>query len=162
MKKTTLETYGNNFPTDKIKRIEIPLFTQTNNAIQTGVKYFFPENPVIDDNEILGIEANIRTINFINGDIADQTKNIVDQLSAKFIYLTFYNLNSEEIFYNLPLRSFFTINENNITITTQTLQKRIKPFQGRIKTRQCFAIVPANITIPAFNNIFLSLSFFYK
>jgi hypothetical protein len=162
MKNTMQKTYGNNYPTNKIKRIEIPLFTQDNTAIQSGIKYFFPENPVIDKSNIVGIEANIRTINFINGDISNQTKNIIDQVTAKFVYLTFYDQNNEEIFYNVPVRSLFTINENNILITTQTLQKRIKPFQGKIKTRNCYAYVPANVTAPGFNNIYLSLTFYYN
>ena len=152
----------NNYPTDKIKRIQVPLFTQENNTLQSGLKYFFPENPVIDNSGIVGIEANIRTVNFINGDISDQTNEIITQLAAKFIFLCFYNQNNEEIYYNLPLRSLFTINENNILITTQTLQKRIKPFQSKIKTRSCYAYAPANITVPINTNIYLSLTFFYK
>ena len=51
MKNTNLETYGNNYPTDKIKRIQVPLFTQENNTLQSGLKYFFPENP---DNLLCG------------------------------------------------------------------------------------------------------------
>ena len=160
MKNTNLETYGNNYPTNKIKRIEIPLFTQENAQLQTGVKYFFPENPTIDQNEILGIEANIRFLAFINPDIADQTKVQLDQTTAEYLYLVFYNSNNEEIYYNLPVRSLFTVNQP-LEITPK-LQKRIKPFQSRIKTRSCYAYVPANVPAPAFNNVFLSLTFFYK
>jgi hypothetical protein len=160
MKSLQVETYGNNYPTDKIRRIEIPLFTQQNEQLQRGLKYFFPENPTIDQSEILGIEANLRMLAFINSDISDQTKVQVDQSTANFLYLVLYNQNNEEIYYNLPVRSLFTINEP-FEITPK-IQKRIKPFQSRIKTRMCYAYVPANVPAPVFSNVTLSLTFFYK
>lgn len=165
MKNTNLETYGNNFPSPKIKRILVPLYTQENPALQAGIKYFFPENPAIDRSSIIGIEANIVLEtrgggNPIAGDIADQINNITRQSIADTLYLVFFDENNAELFYNVPLRSLFTIDPLSTSLTK--LQKRIKPFMGKIKSRSCYAYWPSNVTAPAYQNINISLSFYYN
>lgn len=164
MKNTNLETYGNNYESQKIKRILIPLFTQENNQIQEGIKYFFPENPEIDREEIVGMEANLvgesrGGIN-IPGDIDDLNTKLVRQSLADNLYMVVYNSKNEEIFYNFPVRSLFPIDPANTT--TNKLIKRIKPLTAKIKTRSCYIYAPANITIPATKNLYLSLTFFYN
>lgn len=154
--------YGNNIECAKIKRILIPLFTQENANIQPGLKYFFPETPEIDRNNIVGIEANIvAQPTLAPGDISDSLHNIVRQATAKDLYLCIYNNNNEEIFYNLPLRSLFTYSPFGTTPFTK-LNKRIHPLIGKIKTRSCFAIWPANVSAPALSKLYISLSFFYN
>lgn len=160
MKNTIEETFGNNYESAKIKRILIPLFTQENNSLQAGIKYFFPENPEIDRKRIVGIEANIRRNVGIAGDILDGITNIVLQGQADSLYLVFYNENNEELFYNIPLRSLFTIDP--ASSDPVKLQKRIKPFNAKIKTRSCYAYWPANAPAPAVQNIYISLSIYYN
>lgn len=164
MKNTNLETYGNNFPAPKIKRILVPLFTQENPAITEGLKYFFPENPAIDKGEILGMEANIvgetRAGSNTPGDISDSITKLVRQGLADDLYLVMYDSNNQELFYNFPVRSLFPIDPTNTT--TNKLIKRIKPLTAKIKTRSCYVYCPANITIPATRNLYLSLTFYYN
>jgi hypothetical protein len=160
MKNTHLQTFGNNYPSKKIKRITIPLFTQENNQTVPGLKYFFPENPEIDKNSIVGIEAHIRRSVIIGfGDIENDLIDISNQFSANYIFLCLYNENNEEIFYNLPLRSLFSIPEFGLT---NNLIKRIKPFSCKLKTRSCYAYIPANLPIALNNNLYISLTFFYN
>lgn len=160
MKNTNLETLGNNYPSNKIKRIQIPLFTQENPDIIPGLKYFFPENPEIDRYNIVGIEAHLLTTPALAiGDIKDAITQQLPQYAARDLYLCIYDSNNEEIFYNLPVRSLFTYMpfavNNNIT-------KRIKPFSCKIKTRSCYVYQPANVPTNAPDNTYLSLTFFYN
>lgn len=164
MKNTNLETYGNNYQSLKIKRILVPLFTQENPVITEGLKYFFPENPEIDRLNIVGMEANlvpeIRGGLNIPGDIVPTGISYVRQSLADDLYLVIYGANNEELFFNLPVRSLFTIDPANLT--TNKLIKRIKPITAKIKTRSCYCYCPANISIPAYNKIYLSLTFYYN
>jgi hypothetical protein len=164
MKNTNLETYGNNYPAPKIKRILVPLFTQENPTITEGLKYFFPENPAIDKGQIIGLEANLvpetRGLLNIPGDITDTVNKLVRQTLADDLYLVIYGSNNEELFYNFPVRSLFPIDPANTT--TNKLIKRIKPLTAKIKTRSCYVYCPANITIPALTNLYLSLTFYYN
>lgn len=158
MKNTLAETYGNNIPSNKIKRIMIPLFTQENAFAVPGLKYFFPENPEIDKYNIVGIEAHLVSQPALAlGDIEDSINNIVPHAFARQIYLCLYDQNNEEVFYNFPLRSLFTYG----TITT-VKTKRIKPITTKLKTRSCYAYIPANGAAQAIPNFYISLSFYYN
>lgn len=164
MKNTNQQTLGNNFASKKIKRIQIPLFTQENKAIQEGLKYFFPENPEIDKKNIVGIEAHItpelRGSNPIEGDIVDIRFNQVRALLAGNLYLCLYDENNEEKFLNLPVRSLFPIDP--LSASAVKLIKRIKPITTRLKTRSCYCYCPANISIPAYQEVYLSLTIYYS
>ena len=123
--------FGNNIQTSKIRRILVPLFTQDNPTIQNGLKYFFPDDPEIDNKNIVGVEAHlVTTPGFIDGDIAAGEFNIIPQAEGSNVYLNFYSNKNEEIFANMPLRSLFT---NGLFGTGIT--KRIKPLFGKIKTK---------------------------
>lgn len=160
MKNTHLETYGNNYPAPRIKRILVPLYTQENPSIQAGLKYFFPENPAIDKGNIIGIEANIKPNGGVAGDLNDEINAINNQGLANSLFLVFYDENNQEIFYNVPLRSLFTINP--ASGDPVKLQKRIKPFTGKIKSRSCYAYFPANAQVPVQQKLNISLTFFYN
>lgn len=160
MKNTHLETYGNNYPAPKIRRILVPLYTQENPLIQPGLKYFFPENPAIDKGSIIGIEANVQPTGGVAGDIDDALNNIIAQGVANLLFLVFYDENNQEIFYNLPVRSLFTIDP--ASASPVKLQKRIKPFTGKIKSRSCYAYFPANAIVPLTQKLNISLTFFYN
>ena len=150
--------FGNNIQTSKIRRILVPLFTQDNPTIQNGLKYFFPDDPEIDNKNIVGVEAHlVTTPGFIDGDIAAGEFNIIPQAEGGNVYLNFYSNKNEEIFANMPLRSLFT---NGLFGTGIT--KRIKPLFGKIKTRSCFAYVPGNAPGFLTNRNYLYISFFYN
>lgn len=160
MKNTTQETLGNNIASAKIKRIMIPLFTQENSLTVPGLKYFFPENPEIDRYNIVGMEANIVSQpTLAKGDIKDGINDIVTQAAARNIYLCLYNEKNEEIYWNLPLRSLFTYAP---FFTGFRITKRIKPISCKIKTRSCYAYIPANIGGSALDNQYISLSIYYN
>ena len=160
MKNTNLQTYGNNYPSNKFRRILIPLFTQENPQAVPGVKYYFPENPEIDKYNIVGMEAHIvRQPTLAAGDIKDQIIDIVTQASARDIYLNLYNEKNEETFFNLPLRSLFTYMPFAINFK---VTKRIKPIKTKLKTRSCFAYIPANIGGSALENQYISLTIYYN
>jgi hypothetical protein len=159
MKNTIVETYGNNYPAPKIKRILVPLFTQDNPLIIPGLKYFFPENPAIDKGNIVGIEANIVSNGGVDGDIDDAINEIIIQGVGNLLFLVFYNENNEEIYYNLPVRSLFPFDPAS---PPNKLIKRIKPFTGKIKSRSCYAYFPANAVVPLQPNLNISLTFFYN
>jgi hypothetical protein len=162
MKSTTEETFGNNYPSNKIKRILIPLFTQENSAPVPGLKYFFPENPEIDRYNIVGIEANLTLTPLVAiGDIRDSLNNIISQEIAKTIYLVLYDQDNSEIFFNFPLRSLFTFMPLGFVPTTR-LTKRIKPISCRLKTRSCYAYIPANALPEDANKLYISLSIYYN
>jgi len=160
MRNTNLETYGNNYSSNKFRRIIIPLFTQENPLAVPGVKYFFPENPTIDQYNIVGMEAHIvRQPTLAEGDIKDGIIDIVTQASARNIYLNLYNDKNEETYFNLPLRSLFTYAP---FATGFRITKRIKPITTRLKTRSCFAYIPANIVGSALENQYISLTIYYN
>lgn len=162
MKSTTEECLGNNIPSKHIKRILIPLFTQENPLAVPGLKYFFPENPQIDRKNIVGIEAHLQfTPALAAGDTDDALNNVITQSFAKQIYLVLYNQNNEEIFYNFPLRSLFTFMPLN-SFPGQRLTKRIKPICCKLKTRSCFAYIPANANPQILNKLYISLSIYYN
>jgi len=138
----------------------IPLFTSENQTTVPGIKYFFPENPEIDRYNIVGMEAHIvRTPAKANGDIKDSINDIVTQAQARFIYLCLYNNNNEELYWNLPLRSLFTYAPFS---TGFNITKRIKPISCKIKTRSCYAFIPANINVGTPQNQYISLSIYYN
>ena len=139
----------------------IPLFTNENPGAVPGIKYFFPENPAIDKVDILGMEAHMVTrANLALGDIKDVINPIISQDAARNVYLCLYNNNNEEIYYNLPLRSLFTYAQ---FAGQNTLSKRIKPITCKLKTRSCYAYLPANLPVgPNFQNVFISITFYYN
>lgn len=150
--------FGNNIQTSKIRRILVPLFTQDNPSIQNGLKYFFPEDPEIDNKNIVGVEAHLVSgFGLIQGDIKAGEFNILPQSSASYVYLNFFDNKNQEIYANMPLRSLFT---NGVFTTGIT--KRIKPLFGKIKTRLCYAYIPGNAPSFATNRNYLYISFFYN
>jgi hypothetical protein len=162
MKDTHVETYGNNVPSKHIKRILIPLFTQENSAPIPGLKYFFPENPQIDKKDIVGIEAHLTLTPLVAiGDVRDSLNNIISQEIGKTIYLVLYDQDNSEIFYNFPLRSLFTFMPLGFVPATR-LTKRIKPIACKLKTRSCYAYIPANALPEDANKLYISLSIYYN
>lgn len=155
---------GNNLQADKFYRMRIPLFDEFGNTVN-GVKYFFPENPAIENKKIVGIEAHLATTTgappppINQGDLAGSGgqpgKNLLTWLAA-YVYVTIYDDKGEEIFYNVPLYSLFNRQ------TPGQLTKRVKPYYGKIKTRKSFLMIPANATVSIVGDYVINLTFFYN
>lgn len=155
---------GNNLQADKFYRVRIPLFDQFGNTVN-GVKYFFPELPAIEKKQIVGIEAHLATTGagppppLNQGDLAGSGgqpgKNLLTWLAA-YVFVTIYDENNAEIFYNVPLYSLFNRQ------TPGQLSKKVKPYFGKIKTRNSYLIIPANSTISIAGDYVVNLTFFYN
>jgi hypothetical protein len=148
---------GNNKESLQIRRISIPFFDELGNT-PNGQRFFFPEHPEIDNKTIVGIEAHLKqtppAIVFA-GDF-NQVDNVNVNI-ASFIYLCFYNNANEEIFYNVPLLSIF-----GKKISGATPKQKIKPYTAKIKTRKCYAYIPANAAIVVGSNLFINLTFYLR
>lgn len=149
---------GNNKKSLIIRKINIPFFDELGNT-PNGQRFFFPEHPEIDKKTIVGIEAHLATFPLGNrGDFDETLPNINLSVNfAPFVYLCFYNENKEEVFYNVPLVSIF----GKLTGIGSPKQK-IKPYVGRIKTRNCFAYIPANASITVGQNFYINLTFYLR
>jgi hypothetical protein len=155
---------GNNLNADKFYRARIPLFDEFGNTVN-GVKYFFPELPAIENKNIVGIEAHLATTvappppPSNDGDLAGSGgqpgKNLLSWLAA-YVYITIFDHNGAEIFYNVPLYSLFNRQ------TPAQLTKRVKPYYGKIKTRRSYLIIPANATVSIAGDYVVNLTFFYN
>lgn len=149
--------YGNNIQCSKIQRIVIPFFSDSNGFANPGTKYFFPENPQIDRNEIVGIEAHAN----IGAGLGDLSRPLPQQLGTtatdlRNILFTFVDAESNEIFENVPALFLF----GRFTFTGSPKQK-INPFTGKIKTKSCYAYIPANSGI-TLKDIYITISFYLK
>ena len=148
---------GNNKESLLIRRISIPFFDETG-ATPNGQKFFFPEHPEIDKKTIVGIEAHLKQTPpaiVYNGDF-NKSDNININI-ASFIYLCFYNSNGEEVFYNIPLLSIF-----GKKTSSGTPKQKIKPYTAKIKTRNCYAYIPANAGIVLGSDLFINLTFYLR
>jgi len=146
---------GNNVKALKIERIIFPIFSNDTGLATPGEKYFFPENPQIDNKQIVGIElhsgegagrGDLRS--FANGKLLTTVNEL------RHIYLNFVDSDKNEIFENVPAVSIF----GRFTFVGSPKQK-IFPFYGKIKTRNCYAIIPANTGL-TFKDINITLTFY--
>lgn len=141
-----LNKYGNNIECDYIKKIQIPIFDQQG-ATDNGTRYYFPENPQIDNNIVVGIEAHISQYDLSSSGL---TIGLAQQL-----FFSFYNKEKEEIFYNVPYFSLFNY-------SLAPFKKRIKAFNNKINCKMCYIYVPANSTVNLSKQIYAELTFFLK
>jgi hypothetical protein len=150
--------FGNNIKSTYIRKINFPFFDQNGNT-NNGQKFFFPEHPEIDSKTVVGIEAHLRSVPAgPNGDLDNFTyQNNLSINFAQYVYLCFYNDKQEEIFYNVPLVSLF----GNIVVVGSPKQK-IKPYFGKIKTRNCYAYIPANSAVFVGNDFYINLTFYLR
>jgi hypothetical protein len=144
-----LSKYGNNIECDYIKKIRIPIFDQQGNT-DNGTRYYFPENPQIDNNIVVGIEAHIQGYDLTGSNFDNVTIGL-----GKELYFSFYNKNKEEIFYNVPYYSLFNF-------SAAPFKKRIKAFNNNINCKMCYIYAPANSTVNLSKQIYAELTFFLK
>jgi len=139
--------YGNNIECDYIKRIRVPIFDQQGQS-DNGTRYYFPENPQIDNNLVVGIEAHIA------GYDLTQSQTILNSY-AKQLFFSFYDKDKQEIFYNVPYFSLFGR-------PNTPYKRRIKPYFNKIKCKMCYIFVPANSTISLAKGYYADLTFYLK
>jgi hypothetical protein len=146
---------GNNLRALKIERIIFPIFNNDTGFATAGEKYFFPENPQIDNKQIVGIEVHCGN-GAGRGDLQGFAANKLLTTAAELgnIYLTFVDNDKNEIFENVPAISIF-----GRLILGASPKQKIYPFFGKIKTRNCFAYIPANTGL-TFKDIHLTLTFY--
>jgi hypothetical protein len=162
---------GNNIDCLKTFRLKIPLFNEQGNG-RPGQKYFFPDNPIFQGKNIVGIDANLQEqvstvfpfpAVFLGDLSADNDKNLgllVGLEGAKFVYCTIYDQDQTEKFYNVPLRSFF-MQPSVIVATGKKNPRRVKPYYGKINPRKSFLFIPVGVA--TFNaKAYVSLTFYYN
>jgi hypothetical protein len=149
---------GNNVEAEQIIRVTIPFFSETTGTAQPGTKYFFPDNPHIDNKTIVGIEAHAST-GIGAEDLSPPGVNLigVPPFDLTYIYFTFMNENDESIFENVPALFLF----GKVVIGNLKRKFSIMPFLGKIKTKKCFAYIPANTPL-ALTQTHLQLTFYLR
>lgn len=151
--------YGNNIQSLQTRRISFPFFDAQGNT-PNGQRFYFPEHPEIDNKKVVGIEAHLRTVlpGGLRGDLDNFTyQNNLSVNFAQYVYLCFYDNENEEVFNNVPLISIF----GKETLIGSPKQK-IKAYYGKIKTRNCYAYIPANAPVFVGNDFYISLTFYLR
>jgi len=149
--------YGNNIQALKIERITLPIFNDQTGFATAGEKYYFPENPQIDNFNVVGVEVHAGD----GAGRADLTglaanKLITTATELRNIYITFSDSEKNEIWESVPAISIF-----GRFIFGATPKQKIFPFFGKIKTRNCYAYIPANSGI-TYKDINLTLTFYLR
>lgn len=160
---------GNNIECLKTFRLKIPLYN-IDSAGKPGVKYFFPEAPILLNKTIVGIDANLRDtgLGFENGDIITPLdilnpayENALNILAAENVYCTIFSDTGEEKFYNVPLRSFFMV-PSSTPPSTLKQPRRVKPYYGKINPRKSYLFLPVNFTTLFGLRFYVYLTFYYN
>jgi len=152
--------YGNNLEATKFYRMTIPL-TLDGTQAAPGVKFYFPETPVLEKKTIVGIEGHVAPsiAGSLQGDLETLVGGTnVNQFFASYIFMTIFDDEDGEKFYNVPFKSLCLFN----TILVPTNVKRVHPYIGRIKTRKSYLSFPPNTTLPITPNLIVTLTFFYN
>jgi hypothetical protein len=154
--------YGNNKQALKIRKISIPFYDNLFNT-PNGQRFYFPEHPEIDKATIVGIEAHFRRTP-PGGFAADLDtglfQNNLPNTTGRYVYLSFFNEEKEEIFANVPMMSIFG-RFVPFALNISPKQK-IKPYSGKIKTKNCFAYIPANAPIVVNTDFNINLTFYIR
>jgi hypothetical protein len=164
---------GNNIECLKTFRMNIPLYNEQSIG-QPGIKYFFPDNPIFNGKNIVGIDLNctIEVVSsvppvFYQGDLRDTTNtngvSLIGLEAAKYVYCTIYEEDNTEKFFNTPLRSFFPSPSYLSTsgVISQRKPRRVKPYYGKINPRKSYLFIPVGTTqFPV--KTYVSLTFYYN
>jgi hypothetical protein len=153
--------YGNNKQALKIRRISIPFYDNLFNT-PNGQRFYFPEHPEIDRSTVVGIEAHFQRTppGGFASDLDSVFQNNLPNTTGRYVYLSFYNEDKEEIFANVPMMSIFG---RFVAFVFNTSPKqKIKPYSGKIKTKNCFAYIPANAPIVVNTDFNINLTFYIR
>lgn len=156
--------YGNNIEAAKSFRLKIPLFNNTSTLI-SGQKYFFPDTPIFNGKNIVGIDANLKT-NVAGtqfGDLKAPDNNnlgeLIDMTEAQNLYCTIYDKDYSEKFASVPLRSFFMV--PSVTNPGGIVGKRIvKPYYGSINPAKSYFFLAVG-ALAIKTKKYISLTFYY-
>lgn len=165
---------GNNIECLKTFQLKVLLYTE-DSAGAPGVKYFFPEAPVLKGKNIVGIDVNLNDDNILLdplpielGDLKSPTNllnpffdNLLRIKQAKNIFCTIYDEDNTEKFFNVPLRSFFMLPSSNPFLPTLK-PRRVKPYYGKINPRKSFLFIPVGFTALLGLRYFVKLTFYYN
>lgn len=138
----------------------VPLTIDGTNAAP-GTKFYFPETPVLENKNIVGLEGHLST-NLVGSYIGDLDINTgslnVNNDEATYLFFTIFDENGEEKFSNVPFASICKIYSSVLNAN----KKRVYPFVGKIKTRKSFFTFPPNLPFTPTSNFVVSLTFFYN
>ena len=145
---------GNNYKSDKILSINVPL---TNPALVNQVigTYFLPDIPELTNKEIVGIiGSNTIGSNFLN----------IQGLGAAFgsSYITIYDMNNMIIYDRFALPALY----NNDSLTPAGNFNKIPPINNKINLRQSFITFAQGQNfspgVVAGKTLAIGLTFFYN
>jgi len=159
-KNTLLYMYGNNIQATKAYRMIVPLTINGTNP-SAGTKFYFPETPALEQKNIVGIEGHVATepALVLQGDLNTSIGGTnITQFLASALFMTIFDEDGSEKFYNVPFRSLCLFD----TITTTTNKKRVYPYVGKIKTRKSYFTFPPNLPVTITGNLIVTLTFFYN
>jgi hypothetical protein len=165
---------GNNIESAKTFQLKVLLYSE-NSLGDPGVKYFFPEAPILKDKNIVGIDVNLNNDNILldpapifEADLKAPTNilnpafdNLLRINQAKNIFCTIYGNDNDEKFYNVPLRSFF-MQPSSSLFGLNKKPRRVKPYSGKINPRKSFLYIPVNYTALIGLRFYVLLTFYYN
>jgi len=152
---------GNNKKAQSFQTILIPFFSELGVPATGGYKYFFPEHPEIDRKNVVGIEAHFGGPGGALGnvDINNTKIDIIPPSLARAIFISFVDQKDEILFDNVPALSLYTKNQQ--TPGVNDFKQSIQPYSAKIKTRACYAYLPANVT-STYTNLYFYLTFYLR
>lgn len=152
---------GNNIQSVKAYRMTIPLTLDGSNA-NAGTKFYFPETPIIESKNIIGIEGHVSSApgSSLIGDLDISTgQTNINQILSTVLFFTIFDKDGSEKFYNVPFSSICLFD----TTLGSTNKKRVYPYIGKIKTRKSYFTFPPNSPFATITGDFVAtLTFFYN
>jgi hypothetical protein len=148
---------GNNIESVKSYRITVPLTVDGQNPT-AGTKFYFPETPAIESKNIVGIEGHLSSTVGLVGDLNLSSNTNIKQSFAAYLFLTIFDEDGSEKFYNVPFSSICLFD----TILTVSTKKKVYPYFGKIKTRKSYFTFPPNVPLPILKDFVASLTFYYN
>jgi len=164
--------YGNNLTALKAQKINVLMVAQDETTVPfpppySGKKYFFPDTPSIDAGYIVGIEAHLKQAASgptLAGDLrdvvsaGDSFNTNFSTNSSKYLFLNIYGNDGDLKHTNIPLSSLFPLQPG--LFKPAIFKKTVKPYWGKIKTRNSYVWLPPGFT--PIGQVLVSLTFFYK
>jgi hypothetical protein len=152
---------GNNIQSVKTYRMVVPLNIDGTTPAP-GTKFYFPETPVLENKNIVGLEGHLST-NLAGTYLGDLDINTggtvnVNDAEASYLFFTIFDENGSEKFANVPFASICKIYSSILNAN----KKRVYPFVGKIKTRKSYFSFPPNLPFALTSNAIVTLTFFYN
>lgn len=141
---------GNNYLSDRGKVLSVLLQREGQLPNQINAQYFFPESPDLNNKKITGISLSFN-------ECGTPGYTPLTNSFAVFYngYITLYNMENEQIVYNMPLS---TIANND----TNAQGQKILPLNTKLNIRQCYVNFAPGQNFPPGLKFKLDLVFFYN